>query len=436
MLSKSFCSGPWFHLRVTSDGNYEKCRWLTETTDHRYNIADTSITQYHNSDEMSNFRLEMLNGVAPPQCNTCHYQEQFGKLSGRGKQLLKSAIKIEDFTNSTLSSPHLEDFKFSRTTGGMSRHKPTDLQIDLGNVCNSACIMCEPKASSRLTQDYQKLYGRSALFAKPAEFASWTDNAHALSTFIADLGKIQDLKYLHLLGGETLYNHAFYKIADALIASGQSKKVIVGTTTNGTIFHSRLADIIPQFKEFHLGISIETVSHLNDYIRYPSEIDKVLANIDKFVALRDTYPGLYITLRITPNVFSISEIDQLFEYLIEKRITAEACNILHKPECLRMEVMPTDIREETIAKLEYLVSKYQLVKHNVSNIRNPANIDQVTADTVIEYLDFLKGYEVPGNVNELRLQLVEFLKSFESLRNNTILDYAPRYKDFLRSIGY
>lgn len=436
MLSKSFCSSPWFHLRLTYDGSYEKCRWLKDTQPHQHNISNTTLFQYHNGEEMCSFRRDMLDGVAPPECGTCHYQEQFGKLSGRDKQLLKSGIKQDDFVNSLLSSPHLEDFKLSGSMYGMSRHRPTDLQVDLGNLCNSACIMCDPIASSKLTQDYHKLHKKSVLFAQPAPYQSWASRPELLERFLKDISRIPDLKYLHLLGGETLYNDAFYKICNRLIETGQAADVIIGTTTNGTIYTPELENLIPKFKQFHLGISIESVTPLNDYIRYPSRIADILANIDKFVALREQNPGLYITLRITPNLFSISEIDQLFEYLIEKRITAEACNILHKPECLRMEIMPEDIRTETIGKLEQLVARHNLVKHNVQNIRNPANIDQVTADTVIEYLDFLKGYRVPDNVAELRSQLVEFLKSFESLRNNTILDYAPRYTDFLRSIGY
>jgi sulfatase maturation enzyme AslB (radical SAM superfamily) len=435
MLEKSFCSSPWFHLRLSYDGNFEKCRWLKEVK-HTDNIERVSILTYYNSDQMRDFRMSFLNGESPKECDTCYYQEQFGKLSGRQKQLLKSAIRTDDFLNSFKSSPHYDQFTYSKTLSGFSARHPTDLQIDLGNLCNSACIMCEPRASSKLVQDYTKLHQVSTLFEAPQAYKSWSANPELLDSFLQDLERVKDLKYIHLLGGETLYNDAFYKICEQLIATGQSKTVIVGTTTNGTIYTDQLAKLIPQFKQFHLGISIESITELNDYIRYPSDIKTILSNIDKFVALREQYPDLYLTLRITPNVFSVSELDQLFEYMIEKRITAEACNILHKPECLRMEVMPESIRQETIAKLEQLVNKHHLVKHNVANIRNPVYIDQVTADTVIEYLEFLKGYTVPDNVNELRTQLVEFLKSFESIRNNSILDYAPKYKDFLRHAGY
>ena len=433
MLKKTFCSSPWFHYRLTYNGNYEKCRWV-KSADSTANIATTSPLVYFTGDEMSAFRKQFLNGESPEECNTCYYQEEFNKLSGRQKQLLKSAIRTDDFYNSIKSSPHFNDFTTSYFADGCTDRIPTDLQIDLGNICNSACIMCEPRASSRLAQDYKKLYKLSPLFEKPESFTPWTENKELLDRFINDLPA--GLKYIHLLGGETLYNRAFYDICNALINLGLTDDVIVGTTTNGTIYTEELERIIPRFKEFHLGISIESVSKLNDYIRYPSHISDILSNINKFIKLREQYPGLHITLRITPNVFTIYEIDQLFEYMIENRITAEACNILHKPECLRMELMPDDIRKEVIDKLEKIVLKYNMVKHNVANVRNHYLIDQVTADTVLDYLEFIKNYNVPENVNELRVQLVEFLKSFESIRSNSILEYAPRYKEFLSTIGY
>lgn len=435
MLKKTFCSSPWFHTRLTYDGSFEKCRWAKnpESTE---NISNVSLLEYYNSDEMKQFRLQFLNGEKPRECETCYYQEQFGKLSGRQKQLLKSAINVDDFAHSFKSSPHYRDFELSNTHNGSSLRDPTDLQVDLGNLCNSACIMCEPRASSRLTQDYNKLSQHSSLFLKPEKYTAWVDDPVAMKSFLTSLKLIGDVKYLHLLGGETLYNQAFYKICNELIENGNSGGIIVGTTTNGTIYNTELQNLIPQFKEFHLGISIESVTPLNDYIRYPSDINKILENIDHFVKLREQYPGLYLTLRITPNLFTIYEIDQLFEYMIENKITAESCNILFKPECLRMELMPEDIRQETIAKIEAVIAKYSLERHKVSNIRNPHLISQVTADTVYEYLDFLKNYKVPSNRDELHKQLVEFLKSFESIRNNSILDYAPRYKDFLRHIGY
>jgi pyruvate-formate lyase-activating enzyme len=431
MLKDSFCSSPWFHIRLTYDGSYDVCRWSKNGATN-FNIRTTSLMQFYNSDAMRQLRLDMLAGNKPAVCEPCYYQDSFGKLSGRVRQLNKSAITLTEFPLSFRSSPHLEMFEHSNDHAGASDHFPTDLQIDLGNTCNSACIMCDPTASSRLVADYKKLSKLdSRLFAEPRPYQSWTEDPAVVDRFVQELQTFPYLRYIHFLGGETLYNQAFYDICEHL----DGTDLIVGTTTNGTIYDDRIEQLIPRFKEFHLGISIESVTALNDYVRYPGPTDQILANILKFVALRDRNPGLKLELRITPNLFTISELDQVFEFMIKHDIIAESCNILHQPRCLRMELMPEDIRQETIAKLQVVVDRLGQYEPQVNTRRSDLS-QQIIAQLANEYLDFIKTYQLPADVAESQKELVSFLKSFETIRNNTILDYAPRYTDFLRSIGY
>ena len=431
MLKDSFCSSPWFHIRLTYDGSYDVCRWSKNgRTD--LNIRDTSLMQFYNSDAMRQLRLDLLAGARPAVCEPCYYQDQFGKLSGRVRQLNKSAITMTEFPLSFRSSPHLTLFEYSDDMLGASSHFPTDLQIDLGNTCNSACIMCDPTASSRLVADYKKLSKLdSRLFAEPQPYRSWTEDQQVVDRFVQELQTMPYIRYIHFLGGETLYNQAFYDICEHL----DGTDLIVGTTTNGTIYDNRIEQLIPRFKEFHLGISIESVSALNDYIRYPGPTDQILANILKFVALRDSHPGLKLELRITPNLFTISELDQVFEFMIKHDIIAESCNILHQPRSLRMELLPEDIRQETIARLQAVVDRLGTYTPQVNTRRSDLSQEIIT-QLATEYLEFVKTYTRPADAEESLTELVTFLKSFESIRNNTILDYAPRYTDFLRHIGY
>ena len=431
MLKNTFCSSPWFHIRLTYDGSYDVCRWSKNgATD--FNIRTTSLMEFYNSDAMRQLRLDMLAGNKPAVCDPCYYQDSFGKLSGRVRQLNKSAITLTEFPLSFRSSPHLPVFEYSNDHAGASNHFPTDLQIDLGNTCNSACIMCDPTASSRLVADYKKLSKLdSKLFAEPKLYQSWTEDPVVVDRFVQELQTFPYLRYIHFLGGETLYNQAFYDICKHL----DGTDLIVGTTTNGTIYDELIEQLIPRFKEFHLGISIESVTDLNDYVRYPGPTDQILANILKFVALRDRSPGLKLELRITPNLFTISELDQVFEFMIKHDIIAESCNILHQPRCLRMELMPEDIRQETIGKLQAVVDRLGKYEPQVNTRRSDLS-QQIIAQLANEYLDFVKTYTQPLDAEESLTELVSFLKSFETIRNNTILDYAPRYTDFLRRIGY
>lgn len=438
MLKKTFCSSPWFHLGINYDGSFSKCRWARDSflPDKKHNLTNTSILEFYNSSEVKELRSELLSGNLPSICQTCNYEESFGKINGRIRQLTKSAIELDNFELSTRSSPHYKYFKHSLDNNGESLYQPTDLQIYLGNTCNSACIMCEPFASSRLETEYRTLAKQEPDLFQTREFDCWTRNNKLVDDLLVQLSEIENLGYIHFLGGETLYDKSFYKICDALIESGQSKDVMIGTTTNCTINNDKIKEYITKFKSFHLGISIETVTSLNDYIRYPGKIDQILANLKQFLRLRENNDNLYISLRITPNVFSIAHIDTLFKFALRHRVILESCNILVNPECLRIENIPDNIRQIVLDKLSNIISEYSLSKHSITNIRSPEFVDQATADSVVDYYKFIKTYNVPDNVDRLRTNLVRFIKAFENNRGNKILEYLPEYEEFLRAYGY
>jgi MoaA/NifB/PqqE/SkfB family radical SAM enzyme len=423
-------------MRITYDGTFKPCRWGKDGSSYN-NISNTTILQYYNNEQMRGIRKQMLGGEKPDICSTCYYEEEFGKLNGRIRQLNKSAISLNEFELTMRSSPHYDNFLYTHNNHGLSDLSPVDLHIDLGNTCNSACIMCYPQASSRLESDYKKLSKiEPILFNNPPHIKSWTKNKETVKSVIAQLREIPNIKYIHFLGGETLYDEVFYDICDSLIEHGMSNNIIIGTTTNGTIFNERIQRFIENFKEFHLGISIEAVTPLNDYIRYSSKIDSVLSNIDKFLSLRTLNSGLYISLRITPNIFTAYDLDKLIVYMLENDVIAESCNILFYPAHLRMELLPDDIRQEIKSKLKTVIEYYELEPTDVINIRVPHMINKVIANIILEYYNFICNFKTPDNVEESRYNLVKSLKAFESLRNNSILEYAPRYEEFLRNYGY
>jgi sulfatase maturation enzyme AslB (radical SAM superfamily) len=436
MFEKTFCSSPWFHFRLTYDGSFESCRWA-HNPEKIHKVQNQSLLQYYNSDQMRELRQQLLAGDSPDHCTTCYYEESFGKLNGRLRQLNKSAVDTNNFALTLRSSPHYQSFEHSLNTEGESKLGPADLQIDLGNTCNSACIMCAPEASSKLEAEYNRLSViNPILFQKPKAYLSWTKDPDLLDRVVKELSSLSNLRYIHFLGGETLYDEAFYYICEKLIENGMSKQIIVGTTTNGTIYNQRIQYFIENFNQFHLGVSIESVTSLNDYIRWPGKIDNILTNINKFLELRNSHKNLYVSLRITPNIFSIYQIDRLFEYMIENQVIAESCNILRDPSCLRIELIPDDIRQEIKTKLHQLIEKHSLSEQKIVNVRRQDQIPKVIADVILDYYKFVCDFKSPENADQLRYQLIDYIKTFEQNRKNYILDYIPRYEKFLRHYGY
>jgi hypothetical protein len=102
-----------------------------------------------------------------------------------------------------------------------------------------------------------------------------------------------------------------------------------------------------------------------------------------------------------------------------------------------MELLPDNLVNEVLNKLKKLVVKYNLLKPDqIINRRREDLIDPVIAAVLFEYIEFFEKFNAPDDLEDQRKNLVKFLKSFESIHGNNILEYLPEYEEFLRSYGY
>ena len=429
-MKNNFCNSPWLNFRINYNGDYKPCRWFPVRTSTKYNIKETGILEYWNSDEMRQLREVFTKGNKENNCEKCYYQDRNEMLSGRQRQLIKSAIDPNNFNNTFANSPHYKHFLESHANSGHTTKLPTDLQIEVGSTCNSACLMCWPRASSRLAQDYRKLNNvDSNLFAFEDYPPDWTRDSMLFNKILDEL-RMLDIKYIHLLGGETLYIDKFYDIANAVA----SPNTILGTTTNGTIYNSAIEELIPKFEEFHLGISVEAFSSVNDYTRYPSQWQHIQENILKYKKLKDTAPGLQISLRITPSLLTVTDLHTVFAFCIEHDLIAESCHILQDPKFLRMEYLPDYLREQAIQSLENLLDNNTTTF--VTNIRDKRQNYKVTQNSLKGYIKFLKGIVEPEDLEVTMQSFVKYLQAFESLRHNSLRECNPELADWLGKYGY
>jgi len=298
--------------------------------------------------------------------------------------------------------------------------------------------MCYPIYSSRLITDYKKLHKiEPQLFYNPEVIVNWTDDPALVDKFVNELENISTIEYIHFLGGETLYLKSFYSICNKLIEKGLAKNISIGTTTNCTIYTPELEHIIKNFKHVHLGLSVEAIHPVNDYVRWPSQVDSTVDVMKRFISLRE-HTDLHLSLRITPSIFTIGHIDTIFDFMIKHSIIAESCNLLQDPSCLRIELLPKDLVDVVLDKINKIIKTYDLSKPTQSlvNRRNDTIRNSVIADVIFEYKHLLETMQEPKDVEQERHNLIKFIKAFESLRNNSILTYLPEYEEFLRSYGY
>jgi sulfatase maturation enzyme AslB (radical SAM superfamily) len=355
--------------------------------------------------------------------------EEHGKISGREKQLLKVGIKLDNFEKTFKSSTFYDEFEKSFKQQGDTDLWPQDWQIDLGNYCNSGCIFCVPASSSKLATEFKKLGLIDQLPPK-----NWTDEEAAVDRFIELLSQSKKLSYLHFLGGETLITPAFKKILVKLIEKGLNTNISIGFTTNLTVWDESIVELLKQYKEVNLGMSIECLHPINNYLRWPSKIEKVKEILEKWLQLGKQQNWL-IQFRITPTVFSIAHIKTIYDYAYTHDIGVESCNFLQNPAFMRMTILPIDIRQNIAKELQQWINSKKLlfVEERIINTRDPNKVKDYILQDAMSYVDYLQN---GPNESSSWTALVSYLKKLESSRKNSILDYAPEYEKFLRSAGY
>ena len=418
-LEKNFCTSPWFHMRITNSGTYEYCRWRTKSegvnrVDFTRNIKNQLPSEFFQQD-MNSIRHELLDGRAPAGCNDCYKMEEHQMISGRQRQLLKAGIQEQFFIPSMLSSPLRKDLDYSHNNQGSTTRLASDWQIDLGNYCNGACIYCSEEFSSRLATEFKRI---GLINETPT--SSWCENPVLLDRFIRDLVTHNNLEFLHFIGGETLITPGFEKILQAVVDSDLAKNITIGFTTNLMSWPEKTIKLLEQFKQVHLGASIETLTPVNEML-------------SRWTALSDRL-GWLIQIRTTPTCLTIGEITSLYEYAWQQNLSVESCNFLDRPKFLRIGVLPKEYRNQVRKKLVEWVDSHPIDDQAlVINTRDPNQSKAQLIQNARSYIDFLDN----ADDESFRLSdLVEYLKKLELSRGNSILDYLPHYEQLLRSAGY
>jgi sulfatase maturation enzyme AslB (radical SAM superfamily) len=354
--------------------------------------------------------------------------EQHNKPSGRQRQLLKIGVLETYFEKSLASSPMRPAFDHSWLNQGETDRCPTDWQIDLGNYCNGACVFCNPESSSTLATEFVKLG-----LAEKTPPPSWCDDPELLDQFVAHLTASSDLQYLHFLGGETVITPGFKKILSALVEADLAKKITIGFTTNLTVWSNTVVELLKQFQQVHLGMSIETLTAVNDYVRYPSQHDRTRQLLDQWVALGQQHQWL-IQLRITPTCLTVHELATVYDYAWQHSLAVESCNFLDNPKFFRISVLPQKQREQACQNLREWLHAHP-VKHSgqIINTRDPNLAREQIVQDAESYLNYLQS---AADESHRLPDLVAFVKRLESSRGNCILNYLPQYEELFRSHGY
>ena len=241
------CIEPWRQLQVNSGGAVGPCCYYSNDENEHHNFVDLYVGNSH----LDHIRQQMRNNELVPGCQHCYTAESKGLQSPRTTWETEPKLELEE------------------------------IFVTLGNVCNMACVFCNPTRSSRLIKQYRRERGfdpymdnyidQQLSYVKDIKtFGKWPTEQEIWSVLIGLLDENQ-VKRLHFSGGEPFANP---RLESFLIMQNRNQilehsDTEITITTNSSWTADALKNL-RNFKRVLLEISVDGVGDTYNIQRYPS----------------------------------------------------------------------------------------------------------------------------------------------------------------------
>lgn len=316
-MSDHFCPVPFGHGMVDTRGFYHTC-CLNYTPDlYAQNIRQVDYTHWQKNEYLDQVRQSFLRGEKHPGCNRCWITEERGEDSYRQRVLKEYKILGIDKTS----------------------RKIVNAEIQVGNLCNLSCMMCNEYASSALLAENKRL-GISQLDQKTL---TWDDAAW---NNLQILLESPDLKVLNIRGGEPFYNKRFLESIEQMPID-RCRGIVLHLTTNGTVWNDRWKKALSRFKLVRLMFSLDGTGDLYEYIRYPASWTEVESNIIEMQSL----PNVNAMVHCTVQNLNIHALNSLIDWCNKNQIYLEF-EQLYNPPYLRLYNLPEHLKTRALESLQ------------------------------------------------------------------------------------
>lgn len=275
--------------------------------------------------------------------------------------------RVENTTNRSYRSMYNEDLK-------NVPEKDTDIHIAkimTSNVCNLACRMCGPQASTRW---------QSILKNHPNEYHTQHDKHETDEgdlTYLKQFVLTNKLKQLNFSGGEPLLGNWAEDIMDYLKIKDYCKQLDFSVITNGSVkFSDKWINSVNSCKHSHITFSIDGTGYVFDYIRAGHSWDKLLdvlqdtsSKIGDSVSLDVTY--VMQALNAHTYWSDMGEITKIFKELGHDIIMVDTSTQYCSDQALTFAVVHPKLREKyNITKLaaeyEFSLDQYRVFMNQMA----------------------------------------------------------------------
>lgn len=326
----TFCIAPYQHACVDNKGKLKICCVSKEVTKYNYD----ELEEWYNSDNLKTLRYDLSNGIKNPICEYCWTAEESGKISQRQVYNTHIGKIVEENWNINF----VRNKKLMKVLSQINHKNVNSFDLRLGNLCNLKCIMCNSKNSSQLLaeatihSELQQFYGtekqKDYQWAEKQNFKEWCD------TFFVEVIHIK------LTGGEPFINPYLMECLKS-IPHEQKKKCILHFTTNLTRINHDIMEILSQFKETWLSISVEGIGKVLEYARFGHSWNDLEKNL--MFLLQKNYKNLFISISHVVQAPTFAGIYELIKYFDVLKLKLEPL-FLSAPECFQLNSIKKQIK--------------------------------------------------------------------------------------------
>jgi hypothetical protein len=228
--------------------------------------------------------------------------------------------------------------------------------------------MCSPHDSSSWIKEWKLQYPKYKTIELQQD-QSWDSNFdytwYKKGSFLNEM-KLQSssIRELYFAGGEPLLIPEHYKILEFMVETGSSKNCILRYNSNGLELPEKLFDLWSHFKQVKFNFSVDAFGARNDYIRYPSKWEDVVANLKR---LDDTPENITVNIACAVqllNVITVAELVHWKESMNFKKINLPpygagliGTHLVYLPSYLNVRVLPKHLKDKVKHNVEYFCSR-------------------------------------------------------------------------------
>jgi hypothetical protein len=317
---KFFCALPFHHVQVKTSGEYAPCCMHAVPAFEKMNINQHSLIQWQSSRYLREVQDHMLNDQPHAGCAKCwsHEKQGFASLRQRTKQ-------------------EYEILGVDTDQAGIK-----NCEIDIDNICNLKCLMCDEKSSSAILAENVKLK-INKITQKDIE---WSDLGY---THLKDILDIKQLKVLNVRGGEPMVNKKLMAVLEEIPAS-KARLMLLHITTNGTRFDERWKTVFAKFGLVSIMFSLDAVGPLLEYMRYPACWSEIQDNVDRLLLL----PNVKATVHCVVQNLNISSLEGIVRWCDHKKLFL-TMDALTSPDYLHLTNLPSRQKDIALTNLQYLL---------------------------------------------------------------------------------